>query len=68
MRIVVNGETRDIEANVNVAEVVASTGRDPAGRGTAVAVNGELVTRSKWNVTELSEGDSVEIVVAVQGG
>lgn len=68
MKIVVNGETREIETNANVAEVVASTGRDPGGRGTAVAVNGELVARSKWNVTALSEGDSVEIVVAVQGG
>jgi sulfur carrier protein len=68
VKIVVNGETRQIEPNVNVAEVVASTGRDPAGRGTAVAVNGDLVARSKWNVTELSEGDRVEIVVAVQGG
>ncbi|MGH2748416.1 MAG: sulfur carrier protein ThiS [Actinomycetota bacterium] len=68
MRIVVNGESRETEPNVSVAEVVASTGRDPAGRGTAVAVNGDLVARSKWNVTELSEGDSVEIVVAVQGG
>lgn len=68
MRIVVNGETREVAAQARVVEIVASTGRDPAGRGTAVAVNDELVARSKWNTTELSEGDRVEIVVAVQGG
>lgn len=68
MRILVNGESREIDTTTSVAEVVASTGRDPAGRGTAVAVNGELVARSEWNVTQLSEGDSVEIVAAVQGG
>nr|WP_018347801.1 sulfur carrier protein ThiS [Longispora albida] len=37
-------------------------------RGTAVAVNGTVVPRSEWPVTELRDGDSVELLTAVQGG
>jgi sulfur carrier protein len=37
-------------------------------RGLAVAVNGEVVPRYRWAVTPLGEGDSIEILTAVQGG
>jgi len=36
--------------------------------GVAVAVNGEVVSRSAWESTPLSESDLVEVLTAVQGG
>lgn len=37
-------------------------------RGTAVAVNAEVVPRSAWSRTPLHPGDQVEVLRAVQGG
>jgi thiamine biosynthesis protein ThiS len=34
----------------------------------AAALNGEVIPRRQWAVTELSDGAKVELVVAVQGG
>jgi sulfur carrier protein len=34
----------------------------------AVAVNGEVVPRSRWTETALADGDSVEVLSAAQGG
>jgi sulfur carrier protein len=36
--------------------------------GVAVAVNGTVVPRSRWDDTILAAGDAVEVVTAVQGG
>lgn len=36
--------------------------------GVAVAVNSEVVPRSRWSATAVAAGDDVEIVTAVQGG
>lgn len=68
MRIVVNGEEREVDAEVTVADVVQDLrgGRD--GSGVAVAVNGEVVRRAAWPSRTVEEGDAVEIVAAVQGG
>lgn len=40
----------------------------PDARGVAVAVNGEVVPRRDWPHTELSPGDEVDIVGALEGG
>ena len=37
-------------------------------RGIAVALNGEVVPRSAWDVTDLRPGDRVEVLTAAQGG
>lgn len=68
MRVVVNGERRELAAGTTIAGVVASLPGVPEGRGTAVAVDGEVVPRGQWQRTELTDGARVEIVVAVQGG
>lgn len=64
MSITVNGEPRQIAEGSTVAEVVA----DLPQRGTAVAVNGQVVRRAEHAGTPLADGDVVEIVTAVQGG
>ena len=63
----VNGERRSVAA-ADVRGLVALLGLDPAGRGLAVARNGEVVPRSAWATTRLLPDDRIEIVGAVQGG
>ncbi len=37
-------------------------------RGVAVAINGEIISKSTWNTTSLQESDVIEIVTAAAGG
>lgn len=68
MRVLINGEPRELAAGTTVAGVVASLPGIPEGRGAAVALDGEVVPRGQWQQTELTDGARVEVVVAVQGG
>jgi len=68
MTVYVNGEARSIHEGATVAEVVAGMGRSGDARGIAVAVNGEVVTRSEWPQTELAENDRLEVLAAIGGG
>lgn len=66
MRVTVNGETRELPDETTLATVVALV--TTAGRGVAVAVNDEVVSRAEWERTAVREADRVEILTAVQGG
>ena len=66
MRIEVNGEPLDLDGPVRLGELV--DGRVASRKGVAVAVGGEVVPRATWDDIELTEGDRIEIVGAVQGG
>jgi sulfur carrier protein len=68
LSVTINGEDRELPAGATVASVIASLHNAPGGRGVAVAVEGEVVPRAQWSNTELREGATVEVVVAVQGG
>jgi sulfur carrier protein len=63
----VNGERRRVAA-ADVRALLGALGLDPAGRGLAVARNGEIVPRAAWETTMLAPDDRIEIVGAVQGG
>ena len=68
MRLVVNGESRDVSDSTTVADVARALGRDPSQPGTAIARNGDVVPRREWASTPVSDGDAIEVVVAVGGG
>ena len=68
MTIELNGELVELEAPATVAAVVERAGAGGERRGVAVAVDGEVVPRSAWQETELTEGQRVEVVGAIQGG
>lgn len=70
IRIILNGETRELEAGVRLDAAVALIAGERAGdrRGLAVALEGEVVPRDEWARTPLREGSSVEVVAAIQGG
>ncbi len=62
----VNGASWEGPAVTTVAQLVAEWCRSP--RGVAVALNGEVVPKSRWDTTPLSPDDRVEIVTAAAGG
>jgi sulfur carrier protein len=68
MEITLNGAPRELPAPMTVAGLVGTLGVRADGRGVAVAVDGEVLTRAAWAETALREGARVEVVVAVQGG
>ena len=68
MEVVLNGERREVPGGSTLADLVALTGSDPEAGGLAVALDGEVVPRSAWRATELSDGVRVEVVTAIQGG
>ena len=68
MNVTVNGEQHELRDSARVADAVAVAGAEPAGRGVAVAVDGEVVPRGEWDGFELRDGQRVEVLRAVQGG
>jgi sulfur carrier protein len=68
VNVTVNGEARELPAGATVASVVDLLDMTPGARGVAVALDGEVVTRSQWPQTQVREGALVEVVAAIQGG
>lgn len=65
MVLTVNGERQDVEAP-DVATLLQKL--EYEGGFFAVALNGEVVRRTAWADTKLSEGDALEILTPRQGG
>jgi len=68
MKVSVNGAETVLADGATVVDVVVSTGREPEARGTAVAVNGEVVPKTRWGTHALVEDDRVEVLAAIGGG
>jgi sulfur carrier protein len=68
MNVTINGQPREVGAGATVASVVELLDVAPGARGVAVALDGEVVSRGRWADTPLSEGSTVEVVAAIQGG
>ena len=65
MRVIVNGEPREISA----ASVDALLGElDYEGTHFAVAVNFDVLPKSRWAETPIRNGDEIEIITPRQGG
>ncbi|MBO88587.1 MAG: thiamine biosynthesis protein ThiS [Rickettsiales bacterium] len=65
--ITVNGEVKSSTVET-IAELLAAEGIDPAAQFLAVAINGDVVPRSKWLAAKIRPGDAVEIVTPAPGG
>jgi sulfur carrier protein len=61
----VNGEHQTFVAE-SVGELLRRLEIEP--RGVAVAIDGEIVRRSEWSDTLITDGSAIEIVTAVAGG
>ena len=68
MTVVVNGEAVEIQGRVSVVDMLRRVDVRVDAAGIAVARNGEVVPRSAWTTVELSAGDHIEVLHAVQGG
>ena len=66
LRLLVNGEPREAPAGCTIEQLVQSLGLK-SGR-IAVAVNREVVPRSRFGAHPLAAGDRIEILEAVGGG
>jgi sulfur carrier protein len=66
MTVIINGESHSAAAPMTLADAVALLTSAPSG--VAAAVNGDVIRRAAWALTELADGDEVEVVTAVQGG
>ncbi len=65
MRLLVNGEAREIEAATLAAALAAL---DYGEAKVATALNGEFVPARARDATSVKDGDRIEIVAPRQGG
>ena len=66
MKIVMNGESREIDSGTTVAGLIEALKMQP--RFLAVERNFELVPRARHAECLLADGDQLEIVTLVGGG
>ncbi|WP_297511639.1 sulfur carrier protein ThiS [uncultured Caulobacter sp.] len=66
MRLLLNGEERDVPGVATIADLVAALGLD--ARKVAVERNLEIAPRSTYADTALAHGDRIEIVTFIGGG
>lgn len=65
MLLTVNGEQREV-ASVSVDALL--TELDYEGSHFAIALNYDVVPKSRWAETQLKAGDEIEIITPRQGG
>jgi sulfur carrier protein len=66
MKVQLNGRPHEAADGTTVeALILAVTG---SARGSAVVVDGEVVPRSSWPARMLQDGQTIELITAVQGG
>ena len=65
MRVIVNGEPREI-ASAKVDALLSEL--EFQGTHFAIALNYDVLPRSRWAETRLEPGDEIEIITPRQGG
>ncbi len=66
MKILLNGQTRDVPADVDLEELLALFSL-PSQR-VAVELNSTVVRRADWKQTRVAESDTIEVIHFVGGG
>jgi len=66
MKLVINGESRDVAAGTTVLTLLEELDLQP--EATVVERNGEIVERVQYAETTLAEADRLELVRFVGGG
>ena len=65
MRVIVNGEQREISAG-SVDALLSEL--EYEGTHFAIALNYDVLPKSRWSQTQLQAGDEIEIITPRQGG
>jgi len=66
VEVEVNGESTTVPAGASLIDLLARL--DMAGKRVAVAINRDVIPRSRHAEARLADGDTVEILEAVGGG
>jgi sulfur carrier protein len=66
IRVRVNGEERELQEGLTVAQLLEALSIPPSG--TAIELAGTIVPHSSYDETRLEDGQAVEIVRFVGGG
>ncbi|WP_104526160.1 sulfur carrier protein ThiS [Blastococcus atacamensis] len=66
MQVTVNGAPAELAQDATVADLVAE--RAGGHDRVAVARNGDVVPRSSWGQTRLTDGDALEVLAPTAGG
>ncbi|MBE1447474.1 MULTISPECIES: sulfur carrier protein ThiS [Paenibacillus] len=66
MRLIINGEAREVDQVTNVAELLTVFKLEQ--KILVIELNRDIIERSEYANTALKEGDSLEIVHFVGGG
>ena len=66
VNIVLNGEPRAVDFETDLAELIEHLSL-PSKR-IAVELNGSVVRRVDWGLTQVNDGDKIEVVHFVGGG
>ncbi|MDE6329603.1 MAG: sulfur carrier protein ThiS [Muribaculaceae bacterium] len=67
MHITINGRPELLDGTTITLRQLAESHSIPT-TGTAIALNGKVVSADKWDVTVLNEGDSLIVISAAYGG
>ncbi|MGB6400713.1 MAG: sulfur carrier protein ThiS [Bradyrhizobium sp.] len=65
MRVIVNGEQREVSSH-SVDALLAEL--EYQGTHFAIAVNYDVLPKSRWAETRIQAGDEIEIITPRQGG
>tara|TARA_R110002073_G_scaffold306489_2_gene475782 strand:+ start:1739 stop:1942 length:204 start_codon:yes stop_codon:yes gene_type:complete len=66
IQLIINGQSQHFNAPINVSQLIEHLAIQ--GKRIAIERNGEIVPRSQFSEQILTNGDQLEVVVAVGGG
>lgn len=66
IQLTINGEPRQFEQTISIAQFIEQN--ELTGKRIAIECNGDIVPRSLYAEHYLTDGDCLEVVVAVGGG
>ncbi len=66
MTLTINGKVEQFSAPLSLTALLGIL--NPQNKRIAVERNGVIVPRSQYEVTQLADGDQLEVVIAVGGG
>lgn len=68
MRVRLNGVWQELASSMTVWDFLRQQGIDPEKIGVAVAINREVIPRSRWAEVTIQGEEEIELVYARQGG
>jgi thiamine biosynthesis protein ThiS len=66
MKITINGQERDFSSPQSLDSLIENVCKNK--RHVIAEVNGSIIKTNQWDNTQVSDGDSIELVAFVGGG